>query len=91
MMLISESGLYTLIMRSNKPEAKVFRKWLTQVQLAELYRSSVQNVGHHIGNILEDEELPADSTIKDSFIVAAFVETKTRSLKVRVISILTIC
>ena len=25
MMLISESGLYTLIMRSNKPEAKVFR------------------------------------------------------------------
>ena len=24
MMLISESGLYTLIMRSNKPEAKVF-------------------------------------------------------------------
>ena len=29
MMLISESGLYTLIMRSNKPEAKVFRKWVT--------------------------------------------------------------
>ena len=27
MTLISESGLYTLIMRSNKPEAKVFRKW----------------------------------------------------------------
>ena len=25
--LVSESGLYTLIMRSNKPEAKVFRKW----------------------------------------------------------------
>ena len=43
--------------------------WLTQVQLAELYRSSVQNVGHHIGNILEDEELQADSTIKEFFIV----------------------
>ena len=65
--------------------------WLTQAQLSELYKTSVQNVGRHIGNILEDEELPADSTIKDSFIVAAFVETKTRSLKVRVISILTIC
>ena len=26
MMLISESGPYTLIMRSDKPEAKVFRK-----------------------------------------------------------------
>ena len=44
--------------------------WLTQVQLAELYRSSVQNIGHHIGNILEDEELPADSVIKESFITA---------------------
>ena len=45
--------------------------WLTQAQLAELYRSSVQNVGHHIGNILEDEELQADSVIKESFITAA--------------------
>ena len=45
--------------------------WLTQVQLAELYRSSVQNVGQRIGNILEDEELLADSVIKESFITAA--------------------
>ena len=29
MSIISESGLYTLIMRSNKPEAKRFRKWVT--------------------------------------------------------------
>ena len=29
MMLISESGPYTLIMRSDKPEAKVFRKWVS--------------------------------------------------------------
>jgi prophage antirepressor-like protein len=28
--IISESGLYTLIMRSNKPEAHKFRKWVTQ-------------------------------------------------------------
>ena len=45
--------------------------WLTQAQLAELYKTSVQNVGQHIGNILEDEELQADSVIKDSFITAA--------------------
>ena len=45
--------------------------WLTQAQLAELYKTSVQNVGQHIGNILEDEELPADSVIKESFITAA--------------------
>ena len=45
--------------------------WLTQAQLSELYKTSVQNVGRHIGNILEDEELLADSVIKDSFITAA--------------------
>ena len=45
--------------------------WLTQSQLSELYKTSVQNVGRHIGNILEDEELPADSAIKDCFITAA--------------------
>jgi prophage antirepressor-like protein len=27
--IISESGLYTLIVRSNKPQAKPFRKWVT--------------------------------------------------------------
>ena len=45
--------------------------WLTQAQLADLYKTSVQNVGQRIGNILEDGELPADSVIKDSFITAA--------------------
>ena len=27
--LINESGLYSLVLRSNKPEAKVFKKWVT--------------------------------------------------------------
>lgn len=27
--MVNESGLYALIMRSNKPEAKAFRKWVT--------------------------------------------------------------
>ena len=43
--------------------------WLTQAQLAELYKTSVPNICLHIGNILEDEELQSDSTIKDSLIV----------------------
>ena len=29
MSVISESGLYTLIIRSNKPEAKQFKRWIT--------------------------------------------------------------
>ena len=36
MMTISESGLYTLIMRSNRPEAKQFRRWVTHEVLPDI-------------------------------------------------------
>ena len=39
MTIISESGLYTLIMRSNKPEAKKFRKWVTSEVLPSIRRT----------------------------------------------------
>ena len=39
MTLISESGLYTLIMRSNKPEAKAFRKWVTSEVLPSIRKT----------------------------------------------------
>ena len=45
--------------------------WLTQAQLAELYKTSVPNICTHIGNIIDDEELQADSVIKDSLITAS--------------------
>lgn len=37
--LISESGLYTLIMRSNKPEARAFRKWVTSEVLPSIRKT----------------------------------------------------
>ena len=37
--VINESGIYTLIMRSNKPEAKRFRKWVTGKVLPTLFRT----------------------------------------------------
>lgn len=33
---VSESGLYKLIMRSNKPQAKPFQNWVTQVVLPSI-------------------------------------------------------
>lgn len=36
--LVNESGLYNLIFRSNKPEAKVFRKWVTGEVLPSIRR-----------------------------------------------------
>lgn len=39
MWLINESGLYNLIFRSNKPEAKAFRKWITAVVLPAIRKT----------------------------------------------------
>jgi len=36
---INESGLYTLIIRSNKPEAKTFRRWITHEVLPSIRRT----------------------------------------------------
>ena len=44
MTLISESGLYTLIMRSNKPEAKAFRKWVTSEILPSIRKTGSYSV-----------------------------------------------
>ena len=44
MTLVSESGLYTLIMRSNKPEAKVFRKWVTSEVLPSIRKTGSYSV-----------------------------------------------
>lgn len=37
--IISESGLYTLIIRSNKPNARKFRKWVTGVVLPSIRKT----------------------------------------------------
>ncbi len=39
MTMINESGLYTLILRSNKPNAKKFRKWVTKEVLPAIRKT----------------------------------------------------
>lgn len=39
MIIISESGLYTLIIRSNKPQARPFRRWVTAEVLPSIRRT----------------------------------------------------
>lgn len=41
MTTISESGLYTLIMRSRKPEAKAFKRWVTRVVLPSIRKTGM--------------------------------------------------
>ena len=43
--------------------------WLTQVQLAQVFQTTRQNIGQHIKNIYEEKELDPSATIKNFFIV----------------------
>ena len=43
--VINESGLYSLIFRSQKPEAKAFRKWVTSTVLPSLRKDGIYLAG----------------------------------------------
>lgn len=45
--------------------------WMNQNQLAELFDTSKQNIGQYISTILKDNELDADSVVKNFFTTAA--------------------
>ena len=44
MTIINESGLYAVILRSDKPEAKPFRKWVTAEVLPTIRRTGTYSV-----------------------------------------------
>ena len=44
MSIISEPGLYDLVLRSNKPEAKQFSRWVRHELLPQVLRSSILDV-----------------------------------------------
>tara|TARA_R110001583_G_scaffold56942_4_gene171345 strand:+ start:3624 stop:4634 length:1011 start_codon:yes stop_codon:yes gene_type:complete len=43
--------------------------WLSQLEIAELFQTTKQNVSLHAKNIFEDNELNAEATVKDSLTV----------------------
>ena len=44
MAVVNESGLYTVILRSDKPQAKPFRKWVTSVVLPSIRKTGSYSV-----------------------------------------------
>jgi prophage antirepressor-like protein len=59
MLCVNESGLYSVILRSDKPEAKAFRRWITHEVLPEIHRTGGYNAIS--AEILEDSSLTAAS------------------------------
>lgn len=62
MSIISESGLYNVILRSDKPEAKPFRKWVTAVVLPSIRKNG--------GYIAGQEELSPQELMAKALLVA---------------------
>jgi prophage antirepressor-like protein len=55
--LINESGLYSLILRSNKPESKQFKKWVTSVVLPSIRKNRMSIVNNTEKQIKTNEML----------------------------------
>lgn len=45
--------------------------WLTQLEMAELFDATKQNISLHLKNIIEDGELDANSVVKESLTTAS--------------------
>ena len=58
MWLVNESGLYALIMRSNKPQAKVFRKWVTSEVLPAIRKKGRYVQPQSMGEYIDARDIP---------------------------------
>ncbi len=90
--IISESGLYSLVLRSRKPEAKVFKRWVTHEVLPSIRKTggySTSNENHQILQAIEtlalqNQELnnkidALGSQIQEMVPKAKFYDTVTQS------------
>ncbi len=60
----SDDGLTDLHLRVDEGTV-----WLSQLQIAELFQTTKQNVSLHAQNIFEDGELLEEATVKESLTV----------------------
>ena len=56
MWFVNESGLYSLIFQSRKPEAKAFRKWVTNVVLPSIRRTGLYSSPPEVPPLLRQVE-----------------------------------
>lgn len=75
MATVNESGLYSLIMNSRKPEAKAFRKWVTSEVLP-----AIRKDGGYM--IAKPEETPEELALRAITVLQATVERQKAMLAV---------
>lgn len=80
MWLVNESGLYNLIFRSNKPEAKAFRKWVTSEVLPSIRQIGKYETGGYLksnsprlGHYLDLRNQPYDTQLLNGYPVRVII------------------
>ena len=65
--IINESGLYSLILRSRKPEAKKFKKWVTEEVLPTIHKHGIYATGEKLLELISKPEnaIKVFQTLKD--------------------------
>ncbi len=58
MWLVNESGLYALILRSSKPEARTFRKWVTKEVLPSIRKKGYYAMQKPNSNFIDARNIP---------------------------------
>jgi prophage antirepressor-like protein len=59
--IVNESGLYAVILRSDKPEAKTFRKWVTSEVLPAIRKTGTYGKHRHIPQIPQKPQISKPS------------------------------
>lgn len=74
-MVNNESNIIIYTTQDGKASVALYTRdgkvWLNQKQIAELFGTSKQNIGQHIASVLKDNELDADSVVKNYLTTAA--------------------
>lgn len=81
MAVINESGLYNVILRSDKPQAKPFRKWVTSEVLPTIRKTGQYNASAKPNKALEIKETNARVRLSNQFLKLAKVDTLSKEYK----------
>ncbi len=66
--VVNESGLYALILRSNKPYAKTFRKWITSEVIPSLMKKGYYGVNRHQdGSFIDARNIPHQTSVLNGY------------------------
>lgn len=79
--IISESGLYNVILRSDKPEAKPFRKWVTGEVLPTIRKTGAYSTEDKPSKALEIKERNSRVRLSNQFLKLSKVETLSAEYK----------